>query len=149
MQTAILIKNYGSRFSLFSLITHTIKEYPNIERLYTYLRQENTPNKRVSYIVSSTDYRNGHYKGKYRVEQMTKISTKDHEFWRKLNCNKTYALSCADFTRILRDRTKIQSIFFIKKHDKTHKPLKSAICNRTERLSRMRRQNAPMFLPPG
>jgi hypothetical protein len=26
-------------------------------------------------------------------------------------------------------------------------PLKSAICNRTERFSRMRRQNAPMFVP--
>ena len=25
-------------------------------------------------------------------------------------------------------------------------PLKSAICNRTERFSRMRRQNAPMFV---
>jgi hypothetical protein len=27
-------------------------------------------------------------------------------------------------------------------------PLKSAICNRTERFSRMRRQNAPMFVRP-
>ena len=32
------------------------------------------PNKRVTYILSSTDYRNGDYiKGKHRVEQMTKI----------------------------------------------------------------------------
>jgi hypothetical protein len=79
---------------------------------------------------------------------MTKILTKDHEFWRELNCNKTNTLTCVGLTRI-------SVHIFHKNHDKTHKltnpwqnSQKSAICNRTERFSRMRRQNAPMFTHP-